>query len=256
VSERLQKILARAGHGSRRSAEQLIAAGRVSVNGVTVTELGTRADPDVDVITLDGTPLVLASEHVVIALNKPRGVLTTMSDTHGRRTVQQFLPSSLPPHVFPIGRLDSDTEGLLLFTNDGEFAHRMAHPRYQIEKEYHAEVLGAPSDAAIAKLRAGVMIDAKRTSPAAVDVTRPPAGWTAHEGHAWLRIVIHEGRKRQVRLMCRAVGNPVRALVRTRIGPIALARLASGTTRQLSEEEVRELRAVLRMDIDPLGSRR
>ncbi|MDP9236061.1 MAG: rRNA pseudouridine synthase [Chloroflexota bacterium] len=245
MRERLQKILARAGHGSRRAAESLITAGRVSVNGATVTALGTQADAKIDRIELDGKRLSLAETAVFLAMNKPDGVLTTLHDPEGRRTVLDLLPPALPPHVFPIGRLDRDTEGLLLFTNDGEFAHRMAHPRYEIEKEYYAQVTGTLSDVALGQLRNGVLIEGKRTSPAAVDVTLPPSGRTAWEGHVWLRIVIHEGRKRQVRLMCRAVGHPVRTLVRTRVGPITLARLASGTTRQLSDNEVRQLKSLL-----------
>jgi 23S rRNA pseudouridine2605 synthase len=245
VRERLQKILARAGHGSRRASEALITDGRVSVNGTTVTALGTQADSDVDRIELDGAQLHLDAATVFLAMNKPYGVLTTLHDPDGRRTVLELLPEGVPPHVFPIGRLDRDTEGLLLFTNDGEFAHRMAHPRYEIEKEYYALVGGTPSDAALDQLRAGVLIEGKRTSPAAVDMTPPPPRRAAREGHTWLRIVIHEGRKRQVRLMCAAVGHPLRALARTRIGPIALARLESGTTRQLSENEVRQLKSLL-----------
>jgi 23S rRNA pseudouridine2605 synthase len=243
VNERLQKILAQAGHGSRRSAESLISDGRVSVNGVVVRELGTRADPVVDRIAVDGTTVVLLATHAYLAMNKPAGVVTTARDPERRRTVMDLLPSGLPPHVFPIGRLDRDTEGLLIFTNDGEFAHRMAHPRYEIDKEYAALVAGTPDRAAIETLRAGVVVEGIRTSRAVVDMARAPAGFTAAGGHAWLTLVIHEGRKRQVRLMCASVGHPVKTLVRTRIGGVTLARLARGKTRTLSEREVRELRS-------------
>jgi 23S rRNA pseudouridine2605 synthase len=242
VKERLQKILARAGHGSRRGAETVIAAGRVTVNGVLVTSLGTQADPEVDVITVDGLPLRLDETSVYLAMHKPFGFVTTAHDPQGRRTVMELLPPDSLPHVFPIGRLDRDTEGLLLFTNDGEFAHRLAHPRYEIEKEYYALVRGTVSADALRALREGVEIEDHHTSPAHVDMTPPPAGWQAREGHVWLRLVIHEGRKRQVRLMCAAVGHPVRSLVRTRVDGVLLGRLATGKTRPLSEHEVAVLR--------------
>ncbi len=242
MKERLQKILARAGHGSRRSAETVIAAGRVTVNGVLVTGPGTQADPDVDVIAVDGVPLRIDETSVYLAMHKPFGFVTTAHDPQGRRTVMELLPPDLPPHVFPIGRLDRDTEGLLLFTNDGEFAHRLAHPRYEIQKEYYALVRGSASADALRALREGVEIEDHHTAPAQVDMTPPPAGRQAREGHTWLRLVIHEGRKRQVRLMCAAVGHPVRSLVRTRIDGVLLGRLATGKTRPLSEHEVKVLR--------------
>ncbi len=238
----MQKTLARAGHGSRRAAESLILARRVSVNGQVITTLGTQADPDIDRITVDGIALRLQADAVYFAMNKPYGFLTTLSDPQARRTVQDLLPPSLPPHVFPIGRLDRDTEGLLLFTNDGEFAHRLAHPRYQIDKEYYALVKGSPTREALDVLRGGVMIEGKRTSRAQVDLSPPPSGLTTPDGHRWLRIVIHEGRRRQVRLMCAVVGCPVRTLVRTRVGPVTLARLATGKTRRLDEHELKGLR--------------
>ncbi|HYM16867.1 MAG TPA: pseudouridine synthase [Dehalococcoidia bacterium] len=252
MRERLQKILARAGHGSRRSAEALIAAGRVSVNGVTVTAPGSQADPDVDSIELDGRPLRIEQAHVYLVMNKPAGVVTTLRDPQRRRTVMDLLPPSLPPHVFPVGRLDRDTEGLLLFTDDGGLAHRLTHPRYRIDKEYCAEVLGAPGPVALANLRRGVVIDDRRTAPATIELAQPPHGHIAHEGHTWLRLVIHEGRKRQVRLMCAAVGHPVRALVRTRIGDVLLARLLAGKTRPLAVRELAELRRLV--GLPPAGS--
>jgi pseudouridine synthase len=245
VRERLQKILARAGHGSRRAAETLISDGRVRVNGAVVSALGAQADPDIDRIEVDGIPIALASAPVCLAMNKPAGVLTTSSDPERRRTVMDLLPAGLPPHVFPIGRLDRDTEGLLLFTNDGEFAHRMAHPRYEIDKEYFALVTGTPDPRALVELRAGVVIEGKRTSPAEVEVARSPEAFAGSAGHVWLRLVIHEGRKRQVRLMCASVGHPVKTLVRTRIDGITLARLARGKTRVLAAHEVAALRALV-----------
>lgn len=245
MNERLQKILARAGHGSRRAAEGIITDGRVRVNGTVVRELGARADADVDVIEVDGVAIALTVTQVYLAMNKPAGVLTTVTDPERRRTVMEILPPSLPPHVFPIGRLDRDTEGLLLFTNDGEFAHRMAHPRFEIDKEYLALVLGAPDAAAIGELRSGVIIEGKPTAPATVELARSPEGFATASGHTWLRVVIHEGRKRQVRLMCASVGHPVRTLVRTRIDGVTLARLARGKTRVLDATEVAKLRALV-----------
>lgn len=245
MKERLQKILARSGHGSRRAAEGIITDGRVRVNGTVVRELGARADANVDVIEVDGVAIALTVTQVYLAMNKPAGVLTTVTDPERRRTVMEILPPSLPPHVFPIGRLDRDTEGLLLFTNDGEFAHRMAHPRFEIDKEYLALVLGAPDAAAIGDLRSGVIIEGKPTAPATVELARSPEGFATASGHTWLRVVIHEGRKRQVRLMCASVGHPVRTLVRTRIDGVTLARLARGKTRVLDATEVAKLRALV-----------
>ena len=245
MKERLQKILARSGHGSRRAAEQIITDGRVRVNGAVIRELGTQADPAIDLIDVDGVTIELAATPVYLAMNKPGGVLTTVTDPERRRTVMDILPPSLPSHVFPIGRLDRDTEGLLLFTNDGEFAHRMAHPRFEIDKEYMALVQGAPERAAIEELRAGVVIEGKRTATADVDMARSPEGFSTPSGHAWLRLVIHEGRKRQVRLMCASVGHPVKTLVRTRIDGVTLARLARGKTRALDAHEVDQLRKLV-----------
>ncbi len=239
MKQRLQKVLAQAGYGSRRSAEAIITAGRVRVNGSVVRLAGTSADPAVDRVEIDGKQIVIEAPRVYLAMNKPAGYLTTVTDPGGRPTVMQLLTVGLPPHVFPIGRLDRDTEGLLLFTNDGEFAHRLAHPRYEIEKEYLALVSGVPSPDALARLRSGVMIEeTHRTSPARVARSQPPRGYAARDGHTWLRLVIHEGRKRQVRLMCATVGHQVRALVRTRVGQVPLGSLARGKTRRLTKTEI------------------
>jgi pseudouridine synthase len=247
VNERLQKILARAGYGSRRSAEALITAGRVRVNGATVRELGAQADHTADRIEVDGKTIAIAGESIYLAMHKPPGYVTTVHDPQDRPTVMSLLPNDLPPHLLPVGRLDRDTEGLLIFTNDGEFAHRLAHPRYEIEKEYAALVVGSPTAAALERLRQGVEIDGRRTSPAQVNNVPPPLGHFARDGHAWLRLVIHEGRKRQVRLMTAAVGHQVRVLVRTRIGSVALGTLARGATRSLTKREMGVLRRAVGM---------
>lgn len=243
--ERLQKILARAGYGSRRSAEELITSGRVRVNGTAVRELGARADAARDIIDVDGTRIAGPTDHVYLAMHKPYAFVTTASDPEGRRTVMELLPSGLPPHVFPIGRLDRDTEGLLLFTSDGEFAHRMAHPRFQIEKEYLALVRGLPTEQALRALRTGVTLDGEETAPADAEIAAAPAGYEARPQHAWVRLVIHEGRKRQVRRMLAATGHEVRSLVRVRIGDVQLGRLAKGTTRRLTRREVDGLRKLV-----------
>jgi 23S rRNA pseudouridine2605 synthase len=225
---RLQKVLARAGVASRRACEELIAARRVRVNGQVAT-LGDRVDPEHDLVELDGAPLALATGLVHYLLNKPAGVVTTAEDPQGRRTVVDLVPAE--PRVFPVGRLDLDTEGLLLLTNDGELAHRLTHPSFGVDKEYLAEVEGRPSRGALRRLREGVELEDGPTAPAQVSLVEPTV----------LRITIHEGRNRQVRRMCEAVGHPVRRLVRTRIGPLAERRLAPGEWRELSPDEVRAL---------------
>lgn len=242
MRQRLQKILAQAGRGSRRASEQLITSGCVSVNGERVTELGAQADPETDVIEVDGEPIRIPATHIYLAMNKPWGFLTTARDPRGRRTVVDLLPPELPSNVLPVGRLDRDTEGLLLFTSDGELAHRLAHPRFTIDKEYYALVRGGPDTRALGTLRAGVDIDGRKTSPAEAEVAPPPYGYGVRKDHTWLRIVVHEGRKRQVRRMCAQVGHPVRNLVRTRIGDVLLGRLATGKTRALTERELEGLR--------------
>jgi len=226
--ERLQKVLARAGVASRRASEELIEAGRVRVNGRTA-ELGMRVDAAADVVEVDGTRLSLAPGLVYYLLNKPAGVVSTASDPQGRPTVVQLVPSD--PRVFPVGRLDADSEGLLLLTNDGHLANRLAHPSHGVEKEYLVHVSGQPSPGAVRRLRQGVDLDDGRTAPARVSVV----------GSGLLRITIHEGRNRQVRRMCEAVGHPVHRLVRVRIGPLRDQRLAPGHWRALTQTELRAL---------------
>lgn len=226
--ERLQKVLAARGWGSRRVCEQLIAAGRVTVNG-EVAVLGRRVDADRDRVEVDGVPIGIRPGLVYYLLNKPVGVVTTASDPQGRPTVVGLVPSD--PRVFPVGRLDVNTEGLLLLTNDGELANLLAHPRHGVEKEYLVEVQGAVPAGAVRRLRDGVDLDDGRTAPAKVSQPAPGV----------LRITIHEGRNRQVRRMCEAVGHPVVRLVRTRIGPLRDSNLAPGQWRTLDTDEVRAL---------------
>ncbi len=226
--ERLQKVLARAGFGSRRACDELIEAGRVTVGG-EVAVLGRRVDPEHDRVEVDGVPVGIRPGLVHYLLNKPAGVVTTASDPQGRPTVVGLVPDE--PRVFPVGRLDADTEGLLLLTNDGDLAHRLTHPSFGVEKEYLAAVEGTPSRGTVRRLREGIDLDDGRTAPARV----------AQVGPSLLRITIHEGRNRQVRRMCAAVGHPVTRLVRTRIGPLADRRLPPGAWRPLTVDEVRSL---------------
>lgn len=227
--ERLQKVLATRGFGSRRVCEDIIAAGRVRVNG-EIAVLGRRVDVDVDQVTVDDEPIGIRPDLVYYLLNKPTGVVTTAHDPQGRTTIVELLPSE--PRVFPVGRLDVDTEGLILLTNDGDFAQAIAHPSQGVEKEYLAHVLNgnvAPAD--LRRLREGIELDDGRTAPA--EVSQPEPGV--------LRITIHEGRNRQVRRMCEAVGHPVSRLVRVRIGPIVDRSLRPGEWRELGLDEVRAL---------------
>ena len=230
-AERLQKVLARVGFGSRRICEDIIAEGRVRING-SVAELGARVNPDADLVEVDGVAIGVAPGLVYYLLNKPGGVVTTSSDTHGRPTVLDLVPGE--PRVFAVGRLDMDTEGLLILTNDGSLAQHLTHPSHGVEKEYLAHVQCGPGGVpgpAIARLRSGVELDDGRTAPARVSQVSAGA----------LRIVIHEGRNRQVRRMCEAVGYPVLRLVRTRIGPLVDTTLRPGRYRMLTLDEVRAL---------------
>jgi 23S rRNA pseudouridine2605 synthase len=230
--ERLQRSLARAGFGSRRACEEVIAAGRVEINGRVAT-LGDRLDPTVDEVRVDGSKVNVDPELRTFALHKPRGVTTTMRDPHAERDLTGFLPKGV--HVFPVGRLDRDTEGLLLLTNDGSLAHRLTHPRYAIEKEYLAEVGGPPSQRQLARLRRGVELD--DGTARAVDARSAGGGG----GRGGVRLVMIEGRKREVRRMLDAVELPVRRLVRVRVGPIRLGKLGPGEVRELGPEDVRAL---------------
>lgn len=234
---RLQKVLSQAGIASRRAAEELIVQGRVSVNGTTVRELGTKADPASDDIRVDGRRVKSAERHRYILLNKPRGVVTTRSDPQRRRTVLDLL-RGVREYVYPVGRLDYDTEGLLLLTNDGDLAAALTHPRHGVERTYEAKVTGMPDDAAIARLRGGIPLDGRRTQPADVELVNR----SRRDAHGVLRITIREGRNRQVRRMCEAVGHPVERLTRTRIGPIRDRMLKPGMWRELTGAEIAALK--------------
>lgn len=229
--ERLQKVLAQRGWGSRRQCEELIADGRVRVNG-EIAILGRRVQVNSDTIEIDGAPVGVLPELVYYLLNKPVGVITTAKDTHNRPTVMDLIPKL--PQVHPVGRLDAETEGLLLITNDGELTHRITHPKFGLDKEYLVHVRsdehGVP-ESALHQLRTGVDLDDGMTSPADVGQLQPGV----------LRIIIHEGRNRQIRRMCQQVGYPVLRLARVRIGPISDRRLRPGEFRTLTVAEVRSL---------------
>jgi 23S rRNA pseudouridine2605 synthase len=230
--ERVQRALARGGLGSRRACEELIKEGRVAING-RPAELGDKVDPSADVITVDGDRVAADPEMRYFLLNKPAGVITTMEDPQGRTDITGFLPEG--PRVFPVGRLDQDSEGLLILTNDGELANRLTHPRYGVEKEYLAEVDGTPAPKLLSRLRSGVELG---DGPAKVLDVRV----ASQSGErAALRVVMGEGRKREVRRLLDAVGLPVVRLVRLRQGPLRLQGVGPGETRALTPEEVRQL---------------
>jgi 23S rRNA pseudouridine2605 synthase len=232
---RLQRFLARSGVASRRGSEDLMTAGRVSVNGRVVSELGAKVDPDTDVVTVDGTRVEPQAAPAYLALNKPSGFVTTMSDPQGRPTVAALVPTAEHPGLFPVGRLDADTTGLLLFTTDGELSHRVLHPKWHVDKVYRVVADGRIDDAALDTLRTGVVLDDGLTQPARVKLLDRGATST-------VEIVIREGRKRQVRRMFSAVGRPVLELHRQTFGPVELGDLAPGTWRELTDAEVSALR--------------
>lgn len=232
ASERIQKILAAAGYGSRRSCEELIRQRRVRVNGVTV-ELGARADPARDQIQVDGRRVRVDSRLITVALYKPLGVITTLDDELGRKTVRDLVP--LEAHLVPVGRLDADSEGLVLLTNNGDLVNRLTHPRFEHEKEYHVLVQGRPDETVLSRWRRGVMLEDRQTLPAHVSLMR-----TDGDG-AWLRIVMREGRKRQIRNVAALLGCPVRQLIRVRVGPIRLGSLRPGEWRYLDKRELQTL---------------
>lgn len=236
VPMRVQKFLARAGVASRRGSEDLMTAGRVAVNGLIVTELGSKVDPQFDTVTVDGKVVRLAEGPTYLALNKPAEVMTTMRDPENRSTVAELVPVAEHPGLFPVGRLDYATTGLLLFTTDGELSHRLLHPKWKVPKTYRVLVDRKPSPASLRQLREGIELDDGMTAPAQVRTVE-------HQGpRTLMEITIREGRKRQVRRMFSAVGHPVLELKRTSFGPVDLGGLESGHWRYLSESEVEALR--------------
>jgi len=236
TSERLNKFLARCGVASRRGADELIAAGRVSVNGKRVDEAGVRIDPERDRVEVDGKPVQPERRVFVLMLNKPRGVVSTLKDPHAAETLKPWL-ERYPERLYPIGRLDRDSEGLLLLTNDGQLANLLTHPRYHLEKEYRVSVEGILSENKARRLHEGVMLGDGMTLPAqvkAIDVS---------EGRTRFTLVLRAGRNRQIRRICEAVDLRVIRLVRLRVGPLVLSRLRAGEIRELTDKEIHQLRS-------------
>ncbi|MDP6895134.1 MAG: pseudouridine synthase [Acidimicrobiales bacterium] len=233
--ERLQKVLARAGMGSRRVCEKLIVEQRVTFNG-EFAELGEKVDPETAEIEVDGLKVGVRQDLVYYLLNKPVGVIATSKDPQERSTVVDLVPTH--PRVFPVGRLDADTEGLILLTNDGDLTHYLTHPSFGVEKEYLVQVDVKPSRNAIRELRQGVELDDGITAPAKVSLV----------DEKLIKIVIHEGRNRQVRRMCESVGHPVKRLIRSRIGPIVDTSLRPGSFRELTNQELKSIRKILLKD--------
>jgi len=234
MAERLQKVLARAGVASRRKSEELIRSGRVKVNGVVVTEMGTRVDPVADRITVDGRAISAPDPFIYIMLHKPRGYISSVRDERGRPTVLSLVSSR--QRVYPAGRLDFDSEGLILLTNDGALTQRLTHPRYEHEKEYRVLVQGYPSRGALRTLRQGVVLEDGQARVDDVALLR------GSNEESWLRVIIHEGRNHLVRRMCQAIGHPVLRLIRVRIGPLELGKLSAGKHRHLTGDEVKQLK--------------
>ncbi|SMC57436.1 pseudouridine synthase [Sporomusa malonica] len=234
--ERLQKVIAQAGIASRRDAEELITAGRVTVNGKVVTELGTKIDSRRARVTVDGKPLK-AEKYVYILLNKPKGVVTTLEDPRGRKTVADIV-AKIPERIYPVGRLDYNTEGLLIMTNDGDVTHALTHPSHEIAKTYLAKVQGFPPEDKLDRLRVGIKLEDGVTAPAkinVVDIDREKELTT-------LEIIIYEGKNRQIRRMCEAIGYPVKNLKRVQYAFLTLEGLRRGQYRQLLASEVEELK--------------
>ncbi|MBI5558247.1 MAG: rRNA pseudouridine synthase [Deltaproteobacteria bacterium] len=234
MEERLQKILARSGAGSRRTAEQYIKDGRVSIDGAVVTDMGIKVDPAVHEICLNGRSIRLSEEKIHILLNKPAGYVTTLSDPQGRPIVTSLL-KGIAQRVYPVGRLDLDTEGALLLTNDGDMAQRILHPSFEIKKTYVAKVTGVPSREKLDQLAKGIVLEGRRTSPAQLMVLQQTPRFTI------IQIIIHEGRKRQVRKMFAAIGHRVLALKRVAYGNLQLDNLPSGKFRILSKQDLEKI---------------
>ena len=237
MEERLQKILSSAGVASRRAAEKMIRAGRVMVDGAVVTELGAKYEAACHEITVDGNRIRVEEKRYYVLLNKPRGYLSTVRDDRGRKTVLDLLPD-FSARLYPVGRLDADTEGLLLITNDGGLTQGLLHPRYEIDKVYHAEVFGEVTEEGMEQLRRGVLLEDGVTAPAQLRVLR------AEHGRTVVETIIHEGRNRQVRRMFAAIGCRVTGLRRVRFAQLTLRGLACGAYRHLTSKEIRELREI------------
>lgn len=241
TAERIQKILARAGIAARRKAEELIREGRVTVNGQVAT-LGAKADPDRDAIKVDDKRVQPPRGHRYLLMNKPRGYLTAVSDPTGRPTVIDLVPPALRRALVPVGRLDYQTEGLLLLTDDGDFAQRLSHPRYGCRKIYEVKVKGVPEESRLEKLRRGIVLDGKRTAPCRIEPQRVTQRGGEEGGNSWFHVELSEGRTRQIREMFFRVGHPVQKLRRVAIGPLSDPTLGVGGVRELSEREVEMLR--------------
>ena len=245
-SERLQKILSAAGIASRREAEEIIREGRVSVNGVVVTEVGSKADPEVDHVKVDGKHLRIRKVKRYFLLNKPRGVLVTREDPEGRQTVLGLLGRRIPGRVVPVGRLDLDSEGLLILTDDGDLVQKLTHPSGGCTKEYEVKVAGIPTPSQISRLSRGILLpdDSRRTAPATIELISTTPEKNGVGGNSWLKVTLMEGRSRQIRRMFDLVGHPVAKLRRVAIGPIRDRVLRPGDFRALYEAEVAALRAI------------
>ncbi len=239
--ERLQKVISRAGVASRRQAEELILAGKVKVNEQVVTELGVKVSSK-DKVKVDGK-LIRRENPVYLLFYKPKGVITTTKDERGRKTVLDYLPR-VKERVYPVGRLDYNTEGLLVLTNDGHLTNKMIHPRYELKKVYRARIEGMATEESLDKLRVGVELEDGVTSPALVQKLE----YEPMRDYTVIEITIHEGRNRQVRRMCEAIGHPVLQLKRTQVGNLTLEGLRRGQSRELTKEELRELKELLRQD--------
>jgi pseudouridine synthase len=239
MQERLQKIIAHAGFASRREAEAMIREGRITVNGKTVTELGSKADPDRDHIKVDGKLITHAEDHRYILIYKPKEVMTTVEDPQGRRTVIDLV-RGVRERIYPVGRLDYHSEGLVLLTNDGELAFKVSHPKHGSVKTYNVKVRGVPEERIIDKLRRGITIEGKRTLPCDIAPIKT-TGKGAEEGNSWWEVKLREGRTQQIRKMFQAVGHPVQKLKRVAIGPIADPKLLPGVWRELTKHEVKLL---------------
>jgi len=239
MQERLQKIIAHAGYASRREAEAMIRDGRITVNGRTVTELGSKADPDRDHIKVDGKLITRAEDHRYILLYKPKEVMTTVEDPQGRRTVIDLV-RGVRERIYPVGRLDYHSEGLVLLTNDGELAYKVSHPKHGSVKTYSVKVRGVPEERIIDKLRRGITIEGKRTLPCDIAPIKT-TGKNADEGNSWWEVKLREGRTQQIRKMFQAVGHPVSKLRRVAIGPISDPKLTPGVWRELTKHEVKML---------------